>query len=97
MLNAVTIVLTKGNRVNRDTEATRAQCVAITQPRRVATVSVAQRVAEEMGTRVGGDGLVGYSIRFESRCSEKTKLKFLTDGVLVRECLNDPCLRNIAS
>ncbi|KAE9019342.1 putative pre-mRNA-splicing factor ATP-dependent RNA helicase [Phytophthora rubi] len=45
-----------------------------------------------MSTRVGGDGLVGYSIRFESRCSEKTKLKFLTDGVLVRECLNDPLL-----
>ncbi|KAG6616439.1 Pre-mRNA-splicing factor ATP-dependent RNA helicase [Phytophthora cinnamomi] len=62
------------------------------EPRRVATVSVAQRVAEEMGTRVGGDGLVGYSIRFESRCSDKTKLKFLTDGVLVRECLNDPLL-----
>ncbi|OWY99658.1 Pre-mRNA-splicing factor ATP-dependent RNA helicase [Phytophthora megakarya] len=69
------------------------QCIAITQPRRVATVSVAQRVAEEMNTRVGGDGIVGYSIRFESRCSDKTKLKFLTDGVLVRECLSDPLLK----
>ncbi|CAH0485788.1 unnamed protein product [Peronospora farinosa] len=68
-------------------------CVAITQPRRVATVSVAQRVAEEMNTRVGGDGFVGYSIRFESRCSDHTRLKFLTDGVLVRECLNDPLLQ----
>ncbi|CAH0521625.1 unnamed protein product [Peronospora belbahrii] len=67
-------------------------CVAITQPRRVATVSVAHRVAEEMNTRVGGDGFVGYSIRFESRCSDQTRLKFLTDGVLVRECLNDPLL-----
>ncbi|KAG2823858.1 putative pre-mRNA-splicing factor ATP-dependent RNA helicase [Phytophthora cactorum] len=46
-----------------------------------------------MNTRVGGDGLVGYSIRFESRCSEDTKLKFLTDGVLVRECLSDPLLK----
>eukprot|EP00644_Phytophthora_capsici_P007788 jgi/Phyca11/554408/estExt2_Genewise1Plus.C_PHYCAscaffold_610155 len=73
-----------------DTET--AQCIAITQPRRVATVSVAQRVAEEMHTSVGGDGLVGYSIRFESRCSGQTKLKFLTDGVLVRECLSDPLL-----
>ncbi|CEG36761.1 dead deah box helicase [Plasmopara halstedii] len=68
------------------------QCIVITQPRRVATVSVAYRVAEEMKTKVGGDGLVGYSIRFESRCSDHTKLKFLTDGVLVRECLSDPLL-----
>jgi ATP-dependent RNA helicase DHX8/PRP22 len=68
------------------------QCIAITQPRRVATVSVAQRVAEEMNTRIGGDGLVGYAIRFESRCSDQTRLKFLTDGVLVRECLRDPLL-----
>ncbi|ETO72886.1 hypothetical protein F444_11157 [Phytophthora nicotianae P1976] len=71
----------------------KSQCIAITQPRRVATVSVAQRVAEEMNTRVGGDGPVGYSIRFESRCSDNTKLKFLTDGVLVRECLSDPLLK----
>ncbi|GMF13746.1 unnamed protein product [Phytophthora lilii] len=75
-----------------DDKDSKAQCVAITQPRRVATVSVAQRVAEEMDTRVGGGGLVGYSIRFESRCSEHTKLKFLTDGVLIRECLHDPLL-----
>ncbi|RLN91834.1 hypothetical protein BBJ28_00010816 [Nothophytophthora sp. Chile5] len=74
-------------------EAGEARCVAITQPRRVATVSVAQRVAEEMGTRVGGDGLVGYAIRFESRGGENTRLKFLTDGVLVRECLRDPLLQ----
>ncbi|GMF43743.1 unnamed protein product [Phytophthora fragariaefolia] len=72
--------------------AASAQCVAVTQPRRVATVSVAQRVAEEMGTCVGGHGLLGYAIRFESRCSDRTRLKFLTDGVLVRECLTDPLL-----
>lgn len=65
-------------------------CVAVTQPRRVATVSVAQRVAEEMHTRVGGK--VGYAIRFESHTSKDTTLKFLTDGVLVRECLQDPML-----
>ncbi|KAL4092934.1 hypothetical protein PRIC1_011923 [Phytophthora ramorum] len=70
-----------------------AQCVAITQPRRVATVSVAQRVGEETNSRVGGNGIVGYAIRFESRCSDQTRLKFLTDGVLVRECLNDPLLK----
>ncbi|TDH67414.1 hypothetical protein CCR75_000420 [Bremia lactucae] len=70
------------------------KCIAITQPRRVATVSVAQRVAQETKTRVGGNGIVGYAIRFESRCSTETKLKFLTDGVLVRECLSDPLLQN---
>ncbi|KAG7393462.1 hypothetical protein PHYBOEH_006066 [Phytophthora boehmeriae] len=47
-----------------------------------------------MDTRVGGDGLVGYSIRFESKCGDHTRLKFLTDGVLVRECLRDPLLKN---
>lgn len=65
-------------------------CVAVTQPRRVATVSVAQRVAEEMHTHVGGK--VGYAIRFESHTSKNTTLKFMTDGVLVRECLQDPML-----
>lgn len=65
-------------------------CVAVTQPRRVATVSVAQRVAEEMHSRVGGK--VGYAIRFESHTSKDTTLKFMTDGVLVRECLQDPML-----
>lgn len=69
------------------------KCVAITQPRRVATISVAQRVAEEMATDVGGKGTVGYAIRFDDRSSEHTRVKFMTDGILVRECLADPLLR----
>lgn len=69
------------------------KCVAITQPRRVATISVAQRVAEEMATSVGGTGTVGYAIRFDDHSSERTKVKFMTDGILVRECLADPLLR----
>ncbi|KAG6616351.1 DnaJ Heat shock protein [Phytophthora cinnamomi] len=55
-------------------------------------VKAASKKERRRWARAGGDGLVGYSIRFESRCSDKTKLKFLTDGVLVRECLNDPLL-----
>jgi len=64
--------------------------VACTQPRRVAAISVAQRVAEEMGTEVGG--LVGYSVRFEDKSSSATRIKYLTDGMLVREVLRDPLL-----
>uniref|UniRef100_A0AC35UGJ5 Pre-mRNA-splicing factor ATP-dependent RNA helicase PRP43 n=1 Tax=Rhabditophanes sp. KR3021 TaxID=114890 RepID=A0AC35UGJ5_9BILA len=63
-----------------------------TQPRRVAAMSVAARVAEEVGTRVGQK--VGYSIRFEDRTCESTILKYMTDGMLLREFLNDPLLLN---
>jgi ATP-dependent RNA helicase DDX35 len=56
----------------------------------VAATSVATRVAEEVGCALGGE--VGYSIRFEDVTSEKTKIKFLTDGLLLREALVDPLL-----
>jgi len=62
--------------------------VAVTQPRRVAAVSVAARVAEEVGCRVGE--LVGYAIRFEDITSPATVIKYMTDGLLVMECLKDP-------
>ena len=64
--------------------------VGCTQPRRVAAMSVAARVAEEMGTRLGQE--VGYSIRFEDMTSDKTVLKYMTDGMLLREFLTDPTL-----
>lgn len=64
--------------------------VAVTQPRRVAATSVARRVADERGSRLGEE--VGYSIRFEDRTGPRTRLKYMTDGVLVRECLEDPYL-----
>lgn len=64
--------------------------VGCTQPRRVAAMSVAARVAEEMGVKVGNE--VGYSIRFEDATSDKTVLKYMTDGMLLREFLTEPDL-----
>lgn len=61
--------------------------VACTQPRRVAAMSVAQRVAEEMDVKLGEE--VGYSIRFENKTSNKTILKYMTDGMLLREAMED--------
>lgn len=67
--------------------------VGCTQPRRVAAMSVAKRVAEEVGCKLGED--VGYSIRFEDKTSKtKTRIKYLTEGILLREMLGDPNLEN---
>lgn len=66
--------------------------VVCTQPRRVAAMSVAARVATEMGVRLGGT--VGYSIRFEDCSSDDTVIKFVTDGMLLREFLSEPDLRS---
>ncbi|KAK2847619.1 hypothetical protein FQN49_005715, partial [Arthroderma sp. PD_2] len=64
--------------------------IAITQPRRVAVTSVAARVAEETRCQLGQE--VGYSIRFEDVTSAATRIKFVTDGLLLREALVDPLL-----
>ncbi|KAF3967222.1 hypothetical protein CMV_008763 [Castanea mollissima] len=64
--------------------------VACTQPRRVAAMSVSRRVAEEMDVTIGEE--VGYSIRFEDCSSARTVLKYLTDGMLLREAMTDPLL-----
>ncbi|KAI1816421.1 P-loop containing nucleoside triphosphate hydrolase protein [Poronia punctata] len=64
--------------------------IGVTQPRRVAATTVAVRVAEEYGCEVGKE--VGYSIRFEDVTSAATRIKFLTDGLLIREALVDPLL-----
>jgi len=68
--------------------------IGITQPRRVAAVTVSQRVADEMGAELGG--LVGYAVRFDDRTSEDTRIKFLTDGMLLREALLHPLLEPYA-
>ena len=65
--------------------------VVCTQPRRVAAMLVAARVAEEMGCHVGE--AVGYAIRFEDATDpSRTRIKFCTDGVLLREMMTDPLL-----
>ncbi|KAF7340214.1 Pre-mRNA-splicing factor ATP-dependent RNA helicase PRP16 [Mycena venus] len=61
--------------------------VGCTQPRRVAAMSVAKRVSEEMECKLGST--VGYAIRFEDCTSADTKIKYMTDGVLLRESLNE--------
>lgn len=66
------------------------QQVGCTQPRRVAAMSVSKRVAEEMDVQLGEQ--VGYSIRFEDVSGPKTILKYMTDGMLLREAMNDPLL-----
>lgn len=66
--------------------------IGITQPRRVAAMSVAKRVAEEFGCRLGQE--VGYTIRFEDCTSQDTMIKYMTDGMLLRECLIDTTVNN---
>lgn len=70
-------------------------CIAITQPRRVAAISLARRVADEMGTPLGSSSpasKVGYSVRFDTSTSPSTRIKFLTEGMLLQEMLHDPWL-----
>jgi ATP-dependent RNA helicase DHX33 len=64
--------------------------IGITQPRRVAAITVARRVAVEKDCSVGQ--LVGYAVRFEDNTSEQTKIKYMTDGTLLREALNNRLL-----
>ena len=61
--------------------------IACTQPRRVAAMSVSERVAEECDVNLGDE--VGYSIRFDDRSSARTRVKYLTDGMLLREAMDD--------
>jgi HrpA-like RNA helicase len=66
--------------------------IVVTQPRRVAAVTVAQRVAQERGCELGGE--VGFAIRFEDVSSSSTRLRFATDGVLLRQAIRDPLFLN---
>ncbi|KAL8370761.1 hypothetical protein RB595_000894 [Gaeumannomyces hyphopodioides] len=80
--------------------------VAVTQPRRVAATTLAHRVAREAGTPLGTSttggsgrqgGLVGYSVRFDHNVPKGTKIKFLTEGMLLQELLHDPSLRQYSA
>ena len=64
--------------------------ILITQPRRIAAISVAKYVAERIGCEIGEE--VGYQIRFEDRTTEGTKINFVTDGILLRKIQVDPLL-----
>lgn len=75
-------------------------CIAITQPRRMAAISLARRVAEEMGTLLGSSSpssKVGYSVRFDNSTSPNTRIKFLTEGMLLQEMLRDPWLKQYSA
>src|SRR5229473_7701276 len=66
-----------------------------TQPRRIAARSVAARVADELGTKVGA--LVGYKVRFHESVRPDTAIKLMTDGILLAETQGDPELRQYGS
>ncbi|KAI6093266.1 pre-mRNA-splicing factor ATP-dependent RNA helicase PRP43 [Hypoxylon rubiginosum] len=73
--------------------------IAITQPRRVAATTLASRVSREIGTPLGSsrEGPVGYSVRFEHNVPKGTRIKFLTEGMLLQELLRDPNLRQYSA
>ena len=81
---------------------TRLGVVGITQPRRVAAITIAHRVAEEMAAADGsgcgevGD-FVGYNVRFDDRTNKNTRIKFLTDGMLLREIMLDSSLSSYSA
>ncbi|KAF8958432.1 P-loop containing nucleoside triphosphate hydrolase protein [Flammula alnicola] len=79
-----------------DLPHTKGKLVACTQPRRLAAMSVAKRVADEMDVQLGQH--VGYSIRFEDMTDPGTTfLKYMTDGMLLREAMNDPSLEQYST
>jgi ATP-dependent helicase HrpB len=69
--------------------------VVVLQPRRLAARMLARRVADEMGTDLGG--VVGYQIRLESRLSERTRIRFVTEGIILRQMTFDPALRGVSA
>ena len=68
--------------------------VVILQPRRLAARLLASRVAQELGVKLGDE--VGYQIRFENRTSARTSIRFVTEGVLLRQLIDDPQLRGVS-
>ncbi|ARD42400.1 ATP-dependent RNA helicase HrpA [Actinomyces gaoshouyii] len=63
-----------------------------TQPRRIAARSVAERIADELGTRISSEGIVGYQVRFTEEVGARTLIKLMTDGILLAEIQSDPTL-----
>lgn len=69
--------------------------VVVLQPRRLAARLLARRVAQERGGELGGE--VGYAVRFERALSRQTRIRFVTDGVLLRELGGNPTLRGVGA
>ncbi len=69
--------------------------IVVLQPRRLATRMLAARVAQERGGRLGDE--VGYQIRLDRVCSARTRIRFVTEGVLLRQMLSDPGLRGVSA
>lgn len=99
----------KVNSGGRTQEVSVGGMIAITQPRRVAATTLAHRVSREAGTPLNGQkpgvagngsvskGLVGYSVRFDHRVPPGTRIKYLTEGMLLQELLRDPHLRQYSA
>src|SRR5262249_3076664 len=68
--------------------------IVVLEPRRLAARMAARRVAEELGEKVGET--VGYQVRFEEMSSAKTRVRFVTEGVLTRRLLSDPALKGVS-
>ncbi|MEZ5325137.1 MAG: ATP-dependent helicase HrpB [Verrucomicrobiales bacterium] len=69
--------------------------VYVLQPRRLAARMLARRVASEMGGKLGD--VVGYQVRFESALSRNTRIRYVTEGILLRRMLSDPTLEGVAA
>ncbi|MBP8299998.1 MAG: ATP-dependent helicase HrpB [Planctomycetes bacterium] len=69
--------------------------IVVLEPRRLAARAAAARVAQELGTELGG--LVGYQVRGDVRCGPKTRIRFVTEGVLVRQLVQDPFLEGVGA
>ena len=64
--------------------------ICVTQPRRVAAISMTKRICYERRKVLGKE--ISYAIRFDDRCTEFTQMRYVTDGILVRECIEDPLI-----
>jgi HrpA-like RNA helicase len=73
---------------NKDGQRNKKLSIAITQPRRVAAISVANRVQKELSV-YNKAHLVGYRVRFEENCTPRTRIKYMTDGMLLRDAIID--------
>ncbi|MCE5255650.1 MAG: ATP-dependent RNA helicase [Spirochaetaceae bacterium] len=69
--------------------------LGVTQPRRIATLSVSDFIARQLGTRI--PGLVGYKMRFEDKTNQDTQIKIMTDGILLQEMKLDPYLSHYSA